>query len=199
MVPLTLKSLFASRLRVEVLSHFFFHPAEEFYVRQLAAELAQPVGTVARELAHLEQAGILTSRPVGNQKHYGLCGDCPILDELRNIFLKTSGAGAELRTALEAFPGVEIAFIYGSYAGGQATASSDIDLMVVGGVTDKDIAPAVAQVERRLKREINYTLYTRSEVERRLGEKGDFVHEVFTGPRIMLIGNMDDRLLEAAR
>jgi len=198
-VSVTLKTLFSSKLRVKVLEHFFFHPGEEVYIRRLASKLDEPVGTVARELAGLERAGILASRRVGNQRHYRLNEGCPILDDLRNIFLKTSGAGAELRMTLEKIPGVELAFLYGSYVRGEAHASSDLDLMIVGDVSDRDLAPAVARVERRLKREINYTIYTRSEAEKRLGHKGDFVHEVLSGPRILLIGDERDELFRAGR
>lgn len=197
-VPLTLKHLFSSKLRVKVLSHFFFHPGEAFHVRRLAAELQESAGSVARELAHLEEAGIVSSRAVGNQKHYTLREDNPILKDLRNIFLKTSGASAELRSALEKIPAVEVAFIYGSYASGEAHAASDIDLMVIGKISDRELAPAVARIERRLKRQINYTLCTRGEAEKRLRKKGEFVHEVFSGPKIMLIGSPNDRLLRVA-
>jgi len=195
----TLKTLFSSKLRVKVLQHFFLHPGEEFYVRRLASELEGPVGSVARELASLEGAGILTSRRVGNQRHYGLSEDCPILEDLRNIFLKTAGAGAELRRALEKVPGVELAFLYGSYASGEAHAGSDLDLMIIGNVSDRDLAPVVARVERGLKREINYTIYTRDDAGKRLGKKGDFVHEVLAGPHILLIGDERDELFRAGR
>ena len=198
-IPITLKCLFSSKLRVKILAHFFSHPGEEFYVRRLSSELEEPVGTVARELAHLQKARILASRRIGNQKHYRQEQDCPILPDLRSIFLKTAGAGAELQNALNKVVGVELAFIYGSYANGEANASSDIDLMIVGGASGRELAPLVARVERRLKREVNYTLYTRSEVEKRLGQKGDFVHEVFSGPRVVLIGNGDDELLRTPR
>jgi predicted nucleotidyltransferase len=194
----TLKPLFSSGLRVKLLDHFFLHPGEEFYVRQIAAALNEPVGTVARELSHLEEAGILSFRPVGNQKHYGFNRDCPILEDLRNIFLKTSGASAALREGLKKLSSVEIAFLYGSYASGEAHANSDLDLMIVGKVSDRLLAPAVARVEKHLRREINYTVYTRTEIKRRMGEKGDFVHEVCTGPRIMVIGSEDDDLFRLA-
>lgn len=193
-VPLILEHLFSSNLRVKILSHFFFHPGESFHVRRLAAELDASAGSVARELTHLQEAGILASEAVGNQKHYRLREDNPILDDLRNLFLKTSGASAELEAALEDMEGVELAFIYGSYASGEAHAASDIDLMVIGDVSDRELAPAVARVERRLKRSINYTVYSRREADKRLGKKGEFVHEVFAGPRILLIGSADDRL-----
>jgi len=137
-------------------------------------------------------------RAVGNQKHYALREDNPIHSDLRNIFLKTSGASAELRSIFERIPSVELAFIYGSYAGGEAHAASDIDLMVIGNTSGRELAPAVARIERNLKRQINYTLCTRREAEKHLGKKGEFVHEVLTGPKIMLIGSPNDRLFRVA-
>jgi predicted nucleotidyltransferase len=196
-IPLTLKCLFSSKLRIKILSHFFFHPGESYHVRRLASVLGEPVGALGRELKNLENAGILASRAVGNQKHYSPRQDSPIHDELRSIFLKTSGASAALRAVLENQSGIEIAFVYGSYASGEAHASSDIDLMVIGDITDRKLAPAVARVERHLGREINYSLYARSEVDKRVGKKGDYVHEVLSGPKIMLIGSGDDGLFSA--
>jgi predicted nucleotidyltransferase len=197
-VPLTLKYLFSSRLRVEILCHFFFHPGEQIHVRGLASQLHGSVGTTGRELARLQRAGILSSRLVGNQKHYGLSRDCPILDNLSNIFLKTAGVSAELRRALEKSEGAELTFIFGSYASREAHSSSDIDLMVIGSVSDRQLAPLVARLERRLKREINYFLYTRDEVERRLGESDDFIHEILSGPKIFLMGSPHDRLFRTS-
>ncbi len=197
-LPSTLKSLFSSNLRIKVLSHFFLHPGESFYVRQLASILKESPGSLARELANLQTAGIMTSRALGNQKHFSLRKDSPIHDDLRNLFLKTTGAGEEIRLSLSKIPGVELAFVYGSFASGQANANSDIDIMIVGEVSDRKLALAVARIERRLKREVNYTVYTRSEAAGRLGREGDFVHEVFTGPKIILAGNDDDRLFRTA-
>lgn len=197
-VPFVLKSLFSSGLRVRILAHLFSNPGEDFHVRLMASRLGGPVGTTGRELIRLEKAGILASRPVGNQKRYCLAKDSPINEDLGRIFLKITGIGAELRDALGKIPGLELAFIYGSYAGGEARPASDIDLMVIGGVSDRQIAPVVGQVERRLKREVNYTLFTRSAAGKRIGKTGDFVHEVFSGPRLLLIGDPNDRLFQPA-
>lgn len=195
---LVLKRLFSSGLRVKVLSHFFLHPGESAYVRELAGALGESPGTVTRELTNLQEAGVLRSEKIGNQRHYSLDATCLILDDLRGVFLKTTGAGDGLRKALAELEGVEVAFIYGSFAKGDAHGKSDIDLMVVGDVGDRELAPVVARVEKRLRREINYTTYTRAEAAKRLGQKGDFIHEVLSGPRIVLIGKTDDRLLQAS-
>ena len=147
---------------------------------------------MARELGNLEVSGILISRAVGNQKHYALNKSSPIIDDLRNIFIKTTGYDEAIKKALSGEPGVEIAFIYGSCTSGEVTIESDIDLMLVGTVADRTLASAIGEIESRLNREINYTVYSRDEVKQRLGHEGDFVHEVFTGPRILLVGSSND-------
>jgi len=190
-----LKRLFSSGLRVNVLSHFFLHPGKSAYVREVALALGESPGTVARELMNLQEAGVLRSEKIGNQRHYSLDTTCPILDDLRGMFLKTTGVGDELRSALAKLEDIDLAFIYGSFAKGDAHDKSDIDLMIVGNIGDRQLAPVVARVEKRLRREVNYTAYTRDEALKRLGKKGDFIHEVFSGPKIVLIGKADDRLL----
>jgi predicted nucleotidyltransferase len=197
-IPPILKGLFSSKLRVKVLSHLFSHPGETFHVRGIAEILSEPAGTVARELSHLERSGILASTAVGNQKHYSLRDNLSIAEELARIFLKTTGAGEQIRAALQRLTKVELAFIYGSFAAGDAHATSDFDLMVVGRVSNRELAPVISRIERRLGREINYTFFRRKEIEKRLGREGDFVHEVFVGPKILLIGDMGDELLATA-
>ncbi|MEE8315446.1 MAG: nucleotidyltransferase domain-containing protein [Syntrophobacteria bacterium] len=194
---LILKILFSSGLRIRILTHFFFHPGETIHVRGLATALDEPAGTVARELANLERGAILQSKAIGNQKHYSLNENNAILEDLRNIFLKVSGAGSAIRDVLGRVPDVEIAFIIGSYADGRATAVSDLDLMIVGDTDKATIAPLIAEVEENLGRPINYALYPRSEVKSRLGREGDFLNGVFSAKRHLLIGNTDDSLLAA--
>jgi len=189
-----LKQLFSSNLRIKVLSHFYAHPGESFHVRGLAAAIEESAGTLGRELANLESVGIIVSARVGNQKHYSVDEKSPIHHELRSLFLKTTGVGAVIGSEIEKLDGIEIVFIYGSFARGEAHPASDIDLMIVGDISEQRLAPAMARAERTLGRDVNYTLFRRGEVKERLGHEGDFVNEVFTGPRIVLLGGSDDGL-----
>lgn len=193
-----LKQLFSSNLRIKVLSHFYAHPGESFHVRGLASAIEESAGTVGRELSNLERVGVIVSSWVGNQRHFSVEEKSPIHDELRSLFLKTTGAGAIIGSEIEKLGGIELVFIYGSFATGEAHANSDIDLMVVGNISEKKLAPSMARAERNLGRDVNYTLFTRTEVEERIGHEGDFVHEVFQGPKIVLLGRADDRLLGAS-
>ncbi|MFC1595488.1 nucleotidyltransferase domain-containing protein [Gemmatimonadota bacterium] len=190
-----LKRLFSSGLRISVLSHFFMNPGESFYVRSLANLLGESAGNLARELTNLEEAGLLRSKAVGNQKHFSLCEDSPIHEDLRNLFLKTVGIGGEIRDLLSQAGGIELAYLFGSFASGEAGSTSDLDLMIIGEISDRKLAPLMAELESRLHREINYVIYSRKEAEERIQEEGDFIAEVFRGPRIILIGQSDDGLL----
>jgi predicted nucleotidyltransferase len=186
-----LKALFGSALRARILGRLYARPGETFHVRGLAAALDAAPGTVLRELRNLESLHVVRSTRVGNLLQCGLDPSCAIGEELRLIFLKTTGAAAEIRASLDGLAGVDSAFIYGSFATGGATPASDIDLMIVGSVDERRLSPVISRCEKRLKRPINYVILPPQEVEERSGRAGDFVHEVFAGRRIQLIGTGD--------
>ncbi len=90
-VPETLSRLFASSLRIKILHCLLSHPGQSFHIAHVASLLDDYSATVSRELANLAQAGLLTSFHIGNQKHYTLDLESPILEDLRRIFSKTMG------------------------------------------------------------------------------------------------------------
>jgi hypothetical protein len=45
-----LKSLFTSSVRVKLFKHFFLHPNDEFFIRQLTRDLNEQVNAIRREL-----------------------------------------------------------------------------------------------------------------------------------------------------
>ncbi|GAH79370.1 unnamed protein product, partial [marine sediment metagenome] len=124
-----LKALFSSETRIKVLSHFFLHPGEGFYLRQLEKLLGKPVGQLSRELLNLEKVQLLIPSIAGNQKRYSINRDFPLYNELRKIFLKTIGIGDIIRKSLSKLKKVELVFIYGSFAKGEEYNRSDIDIM----------------------------------------------------------------------
>lgn len=189
-----LKSLFSSNTRIRVLSHFFLHPGESYYLRQLERLLKIPVGQLGRELLNLEKIQLLTSSMEGNQKRYSINQNFPLYDELKNIFLKTTSVGDIIRESLSKLKGIELAFIYGSFAKGEEHPGSDIDIMIVGSTSDKEISRVISDVENKLKRTVNYSLYERREVKTRLKKKDNFILTIFHEPHIILLGNKNDEL-----
>ena len=194
-----LQKLFSSKLRVDLLSLFFGRPDEEFYVREIGKILREDVGNISRELKNLEGIGLLVSRKKGNLKYYLLDRKFPLYDELRSIILKTRGAVGVLQGSLSEMEGVDFAFIYGSFASGQETAKSDIDLMVIGKVALEHIIKHLKEPEEILGREINPSLYERREIQKRLRDKEPFISRVMREPKIMLIGDINAVLQKDAK
>jgi predicted nucleotidyltransferase len=142
-----------------------------------------------RELHALRDAGILVSRDVGRQVVYRLNPDCPIVDELRSIIRKTVGLAGVLQAALEPFAErIVQAYVYGSHARGDERVDSDVDLMMVGSVSLRELSSALREAGRSLRRTINPTLYTVEAYKKELKARDSFVSRVHHGPRLDLLG-----------
>ena len=72
-----------------VLGLLFGQPARSFYATEVISLAGSGSGAVQRELARLARSGLVTVRPVGNQKHYQANPDSPLFAELCAILQKT--------------------------------------------------------------------------------------------------------------
>lgn len=189
----TMLSALLTKAKLQVLSLLFRDPDEAFYLRQIIQKLGIGQGAVQRELSMLTGAGIITREKKGNYVFYRANRDNPIFQELHSIIVKTSGIADHLRAALEPFSGkINLAYIYGSIADGTADSMSDIDVMIVGTARLRDLAGPMAAISKELGREVNPTTYRLEEYVSELKKKGSFISSVHDGPRIMLIGDMDE-------
>jgi len=181
------------RTRQRLLAALFGQPERSFYVNELVRLAGSGIGGVQRELASLADSGLLTVEQRGNQTHYQANPESPIFDELSGIVRKTFGAANVLRAALSALsPRIDRAFIYGSYASGEAHAGSDIDLMVVADdLSLEELFSALGIAEASLGRHLSPTLYTRAEFHKRMKAQNPFLTKVLKTPRLALMGGDD--------
>ena len=177
-----------------VLGLLFGQPERSFYATELINLAGVGSGAVQRELASLSQSGLVTVKPVGNQKHYQANPASPIYDELCGLVRKTVGLAEPLRAALAPLATqIKAAFVYGSVAKKEDTASSDIDLMLVSDtMTFSDTILALQAATVLLGREVNPNIFTTQDFAKRLKEGGSFVSRVMAQPKVWLIGGEHD-------
>src|SRR3990172_6051915 len=84
---------------------------------------------------------------------------------LRTIVRRTVGAPDVLRQHLAGLRGIDYAFVYGSYARGTDSPTSDVDLMVVGNPDVDELTDRASAAERELGRPVNFTILTEVELE----------------------------------
>jgi predicted nucleotidyltransferase len=182
-----------SKLRRELLTHFYMNRKARVYVRQLAGILAVDPTNLSRELARLEREGLLRSDVEGRQRYFSINPDYPYLKPFFAMLQGSIGIQPTLRIALELVTGIQSASIYGSFAKDEADASSDIDLLVVGEPDQPRLAEAIGRAEKVLQREINYTLMRPRELKQKLKNHDAFITDIWNGKRIELIKDEHDQ------
>lgn len=189
-----LDKLFGSGLRAKLLSWLFSHADERFFVRQLESILGVDIANLSRELARLAALGILTCESQGREKFYQANPRCAIFPELQGLVLKTAAVADVLKTALSPLAGrIDLAFVFGSVAGKEARADSDVDLMVVGDASFREVVSALADAQKQLAREVNPAVYDPAEFRKKAAKGHHFIRAVVDGPKLFVIG--DDREL----
>lgn len=188
-----LASLLFKDYRRRALGLLLLHPDEKYHVREIARLTGTVAGTLHKELANLAEAGILTKEASGNQVLYRVNRNCPVFNELAGILKKTSGLVDVLAGALAPLAErIEVAFVYGSVAGGKETAGSDVDLMIIGEVEFAHVVAALNPAQDALGREINPKVFNPREWRERLACKDAFATDVTEKPKLFVLGSIDD-------
>jgi predicted nucleotidyltransferase len=190
-----ISKIFKSKTRKELFRLYFTNPDHEYYLRELERLLDIPVSMIRKELNRLEEDGIFLSRRRGNSTYYFLNKSYPLFDELKSIVFKTIGVQGLLREVLTQTSGIEVAFIYGSFAKHEEGAESDIDLLVIGKPDDSGLLREVRKLEEVLKREINYSIFRKEEFSQKIKEKDSFIMDLLRNPKIFLIGGANDFMI----
>ena len=182
-----------TKTQQRVLGLLFGNPERSYYTNEIMRFAEAGIGTVQRELQRLESAGLITSRKIGNQKHYQANRAAAIFEELHGIVIKTVGLADVLRKAIQPLQErVDLAFIFGSVAQGKERITSDVDVMVIGDASFEDVVQAVYSTREALRREVNPVVMSMSEFSRKVLQGDRFVSRIVNEPKIFLKGGSDD-------
>jgi len=186
-----LNKLFSSKTRVEILKLFLFNTSNSFYQRQISSLVKQSIRGVQREVDKLNRIGIIEKSTQGNRIYYKLNKKCPIVQDLKNIFFKSVGVAEVLRENFKEKK-IKFAFIYGSYAKGEESLLSDIDLMVIGDISLKELSNILSKPKKELMREINYVVFSLDEFINKAIQEDHFINSVLKDKKIFIIGSKNE-------
>lgn len=184
--------------RRAILAATLLEPERWWYMSDLARHLGVSPSSLQRELQSLVSAGILLRRQEGRQVYFRANPECPVLEELQGLMVKTAGVADVLRDALAPFSdAIECAFVYGSFAKGTVVSESDVDLMVIGNVNLSGLSSALKDAGERIGRSVNPTVYPAKEFAKKLASGQHFLSTVMREEKLYLIGD-DDKLAETS-
>jgi DNA-binding transcriptional ArsR family regulator len=187
----SLLSVLFPRVRAEVLRLLFADASRELHLRDLTRQSGLGLGTMQGELEKLSAADLVTSRRDGNRRYYRANASHPLFSNLQQLVLKTAGLKEVLAEALHGLKGVDVAFVFGSLAGGSGKAASDVDLMVIGDVGLRALAPRLRKASERIGREINPATLTVAEYVK--GQRNNpFLLDVLSKQKLFVKGDPDE-------
>ena len=184
-----LQTLFRSTTLVHVLGFLLLNQTGEFYLNELAQRTDLAPSTVLRELNRVETLGIISKTKKGTAVFYRINRNCIIHEELRRIFLKFELADMIIAKELAQYD-IRYALIYGSFAKGTETESSDIDLLVIGQVSRDRFYESVSALENKIGREINAIVWDEQQFSSQK-ERSSLLGHMKLNEIIMISGDED--------
>lgn len=161
---------------------------DEHTLSELARSLGLDPATVQREAKRLEDSGLISSRRVGRARLVRANADSPFYAELASLLRKAFGPVPLLREALAGVDGIHAAFIFGSWAarylGDPGPSPQDVDVLIVGEPSRRDLARALRPVAAQLEAEVNPTVAGLADWD---DPTTGFLRSVKSGPLVALL------------
>ena len=176
-----------------ILNLMFLNPDKEYYLAEIAKLLGKEPSAYQKYIVDLIAEGVLSDKRVGHMRFFWLNKNYQFYNELKNIVSKTIGLEAELKNALSDVASIETAFIFGSFATDRFNGQSDIDLFIIGAEDAQNtIIKKITDLENKIGRDINYHIYSRAEVLKKIDIKDDFIYNIFHRDIIILKGDINE-------
>jgi predicted nucleotidyltransferase len=153
--------LLRSRLQADLLTLVLLSPEQEWTLTELASRTGASVSSVQREMVRAEQAGVVSSRRLGNVRLVTAVAS-PLTGPLTELLVRSFGPRQVVAEELSGVAGVQEAYLFGSwaarYAGETGRPPVDIDVLVIGRPDRDDLYDAAQRAGSRLAREVNVTI-----------------------------------------
>ncbi|MFI7439186.1 MarR family transcriptional regulator [Nonomuraea indica] len=157
--PPLLLPLLRSNAVGELLAWLYLHPESEYSTTDLAKRTGVSHSTVSREADRFTAAGLTTERRHGNLRLIRADTDTIVAKPLTDLLAVTFGPAAVLPPLLQPIPGIDEAYVYGSWAARYANQAGplprDVDVLVVGSADEDELYDAARAAEHVLGREVN--------------------------------------------
>ncbi|MCX7996297.1 MAG: hypothetical protein N2691_00895 [Patescibacteria group bacterium] len=187
-----LHHIIPSKTRRKILELFFKNTKENYYLRRIVREVNEEVNAVKRELDILTEAKALIREKRLNKVFYSLNKNWIYFDEFLRIFAKSGSVYVQIHKNLSRIGKLKYIAMAKSLVKDGMEKKEDVAILFVGVVVIPEIELVMAEVEKAMGREINYTVMTEEEFAFRKKSNDPFIWRFLRQPKIMLLGQEEE-------
>lgn len=178
-----IEQLFGSRTRARLLGLFLENADRSFFVREVARRVDAQLNAVRRELKNLLDVGIIVENDGSDEekgekkKFYQANTTFPLFEDLRNVMRKVGILmNKSLVEGLQEKGDIFLVLLTGRFVDAPLIPT---DVLIVSDCTPEVVAAAIADFERDLGREVNYTSLSPTEYRYRKDVGDRFLTTIF--------------------
>ena len=179
-----IEKLFTSKNRIKLLT-FFLIDKRKGNIREIGRQINVSASAVKKENDNLLSLGIL----IKDENNFKENINCPFIEDLRNILLKTDCFYLPLKKALDKEK-IQFTLIFGSFAKGIFNKESDVDLLIIGDLKLSEIYKLLKPIEKKMNREVNPVVWTIDNLKKQ--KNSGFIKDIFKKECIMLKGDKNE-------
>jgi predicted nucleotidyltransferase len=177
--------LFGGAARFQALRCLFEQPERSFGLRELASEAQVDSGNLSRWLQRWSKVG-LVQQP--QKARYRAAND-PSLQPLVQLFQQSSAMTTALKTLFDDLDGVEAVAVFGSVARHEEHAGSDVDILVIGDISEIRVNALLRPMERQFQRAFNASVFSASTIRQLVNQGDEFIATLLGGPTLLIKGD----------
>ncbi len=186
-----LKPLFSSKTRINLLKVFFKEPQQELYVREITRETGEQINSIRRELEHLEEIGLFSSKSRAGKKYFKINTGFIFYADLYSLFQKINTPAFEITESLKKMSKkIDLVVLTGKFVG-LSEEDVPVDLFVVGDIQKEKIDEYLFERGDHIR----FALLSRAEFLHRVKQKDFVLKHIFSYSENIIPLNMVPELL----
>ncbi|HEX6462346.1 MAG TPA: transcriptional regulator [Candidatus Saccharimonadales bacterium] len=184
-------ALFGSKTRVKLLHLFLNNPNRAFYVREITRKIDEQINSVRRELANLQNIGIVKSDSSNNNRlYYEVNQGYTHFKSLKAMFedkairAEVPGAkGNDWQKRVKSLGDVRLVLFSGKLVKGSP---SQVDVLIVGNTNKAQVKRFMKELEEEERQSLNYAIMPYDDFYYRYSIKDRFVVELLQKTTVLI-------------
>jgi len=192
-----LDAIFGSATRVKILNLFLLYPEKRYRLAALARDFSLPAASLRHEIDNLVRFGLVSEEKIlpteGKKKTefkaYGANTKFILYPEIKALFAKAQILFSQkFIDSLQKICQPKLLALTGLFTN---YPEAQTDLLIVGSIRRAAFLKLIKELEKDLRREINYTIMDEKEFRYRREIMDIFLYNILTGKTLTLINNID--------